>query len=231
MRPDMHKIIVERPRWGSALPNHKTALRFSSAKIRLAVDAAEDYDSGPRRASSARRDKELNENLAPLSRYLMSQIGRPWRKVYGEIRQSIDARSATGLHVLQHLEGYVTVHTALENGVVVGAEGWNNGRPVSGLYVHPASGLLRFSKDKPWWHTRRIEERELNLVRVNANVEYEKIDGHWYRMEYGTSVSSDGASMRVLILKRQCDRKTIRRIEGGEMGRTIGKDSRYAAGR
>jgi hypothetical protein len=223
MRSDMHKVIVERPRLGSALPSQKTALRFSSTKIGAAVDAAEDYDSGPRRASSARRDKGLNENLAPLRRYLMGQIGRPWRKIYGEIRQSIDARSAIGLHVLQHLEDFVTVHTALENGVVVGARRWSRNGPVSGLYVHPMSGLLRFSKYKPSWFTPELAEREPNFVRVNANLEYEKIDGYWYRMEYGLSVSSDGAAVRVLTLKRQCDRKTIRRIECGEMGRVVGK--------
>ena len=227
----MHKVIVERPRSGSALPSVKTALRFSSSKIGAAVDAAEDYDSGPKRASSARRDKELNENLAPLRRYLMGQIGRPWRKVYGEIRQSIDARSAIGLHVLQHLEDFVSVHTTLEDGVVVSARRWCGRGPVSGLYVHPVSGLLRFSKYKPSWFTRGHDERELNLVRVAANLEYAKIDGHWYRIEYEMSVSNDGASTRVPTLKRQCDRKTIRRIEGGEMGRVIAKDSRYAAGR
>jgi hypothetical protein len=223
MRSDMHKVIVESPRSGSALPSIRTALRFSSTKIVAAVDAAEDFDSGPRRASSARRDKELNENLAPLRRYLMGQIGRPWRKVYGEIRQSIDARSAIGLHVLQHLEDFVSLHTALEDGVVVCARRWCRRGPVSGLYVHPVSGLLRFSKYKPSLLTPRSDDPEPNFVRVNANVEYEKIDGYWYRMEYEMSVSSEGASMRVLILKRQCDRKTIRRIEGGEMGRVIGK--------
>jgi hypothetical protein len=177
MRSDMHKVIVERPRLGSALPSQKTALRFSSAKIGAAVHAAEDYDSGPRRASSARRGKGLNENLAPLRRYLMGQIGRPWRKVYGEIRQSIDARSAIGLHVLQHLEDFVSVHTALENGAVVDAGRWYRYGPVSGLYVHPVSGLLRFSKYKPPRYNPWPEEREPNLVRVNADLQYEKSTG------------------------------------------------------
>jgi hypothetical protein len=45
-------------------------------------------------------------------------------------------------------------------------------------------------------------------------------------MEYEMSVSSDGASVRVLTLKRQCDRKIIRRIENGEMGRLVGNEPR-----
>src|SRR5438309_9686382 len=31
-------------------------------------------------------EKWLNENLAPLRRYLESNVGRPWSKVYAEIR-------------------------------------------------------------------------------------------------------------------------------------------------
>src|SRR5579863_7981919 len=107
MRSDMHKVIVERPRLLRARwENKKTALRLTKQQSAQAMDAADDYDSGPRRAPSRRHEKWLNENLAPLRRYLMRQVGRPWDKVYGEIRKTIDTRSAAGLHVLQHLEGY-----------------------------------------------------------------------------------------------------------------------------
>jgi len=214
MRSDMQKIIVERPRRGSSLPSKKTALRLSPAKIRAALEDVEDFDSGPKRAASARHQKWLNENLAPLRRYLMGQVGRPWRKVYGEIRQAIDTRSAIGLHVLQHVPDFVSVHTRMENGLIF-ETGWcYRQRPVSGLYVHPVTGLLRYAKRA----TPAASEPEPNLVRVNSNVEYEKIGGYWYRMEYETAVSDEGASIRVLVLKRQCDRRTTQRIESGDFG-------------
>ncbi|HUJ49968.1 MAG TPA: hypothetical protein VLW25_07200 [Bryobacteraceae bacterium] len=221
----MHKVIVERPRLLRARwENKKTALRLTKQQSAQAMDAAEDYDSGPRRASSRRHEKWLNENLAPLRRYLMRQVGRPWDKVYGEIRQTIDTRSAIGLHVLQHLEDYVATDAFLEDGVVCEWR-WRGGAvPVDGLYVHPKTGLLRFAK-------RRKTPRQappLDTVRVSQTVQYRKIDGLWFRMEYRRAepdelVPADhgklvraaelGRSSLVLVRKQQCDRKTIRQIE------------------
>src|SRR5262245_20037141 len=99
MRSDMQKIIVERPRLGSSRPNRKNGGRLLAGQIGSALAAPEDYDSGPARASSRRHEKWLNENLQPLYRYLRGQIGRPWDKVYSEIRRNLDTRSALGLHV------------------------------------------------------------------------------------------------------------------------------------
>jgi hypothetical protein len=107
MREDMQKLIVERPRLGSARTNYKSGKRLGPSEIRVALAENEDYDSGPRRASSSRRNKWLNENLAPLRRYLHSQIGRPWNKVFSEIRQNLDTRSAIGLHAMQHLYQFI----------------------------------------------------------------------------------------------------------------------------
>lgn len=169
MRSDMHKVIVERPRFLRARwENKKTALRLTNQQSAQAADAPEDYDSGPRRASSRRHEKWLNENLAPLRRYLMRQAGRPWDKVYGEIRKTIDTRSAIGLHVLQHLEDYVATDTFIQDGVVSEWR-WRGGAvPVSGLYVHPKSGLLRLAR-----HRKTLRELPpLEIVRVSETVQY-----------------------------------------------------------
>ncbi len=229
MRSDMHKVIVERPRLLRARwENKKTALRLTKQQSAQAMDAAEDYDSGPRRASSRRHEKWLNENLAPLRRYLMRQVGRPWDKVYGEIRQTIDTRSAIGLHVLQHLEDYVATDAFLEDGVVCEWRWRGGAMPVDGLYVHPKTGLLRFAKRRK---TPR-QQPPLETVRVNDTVQYQKIDGLWFCMEYrpaapdelvpgyhGKLVRASELGYRALVLarKQQCDRKTIRRIESGDM--------------
>lgn len=230
MRSDMHKVIVERPRLLRARwKNKKTALRLTNQQSAQAMDASEDYDGGPRRASSRRHEKWLNENLAPLRRYLMRQVGRPWDKVYGEIRKTIDTRSAIGLHVLQHLEDYVTTDAFLQDGVVCEWRWRCGAMSVSGLYVHPKTGLLRFAK------RRKTPRQELprETVRVNDTVRYQKIDGLWFRMEYRPAAPDElvpgyqgklvraaelGHPALLLARKRQCDGKTIRRIEGGEAG-------------
>jgi hypothetical protein len=149
MRSDMHKVIVERPRvLRSKWKNRKTALRLSESQRAQAMVEAEDYDGGPTRASSARHEKDLNENLAPLRRYLLRQAGRPWDKVYSEICRTIDTRAAIGLHVLQHLEGFIARNTFLENGRVYERRR-NHATEVRGLYVHPVTGIIRVAKRRP----------------------------------------------------------------------------------
>jgi hypothetical protein len=73
MREDMYKVIVERPRRGKE--GDATAARLR-----------EDFD-GPMRLGmrAGYGYRSLNENLAPLRRYLHAQIGRPWDKVFSEI--------------------------------------------------------------------------------------------------------------------------------------------------
>jgi hypothetical protein len=216
MRSDMHKVIVERPRFlRRPWQNKKTALRLSTPKVLQAVDEGEDYDSGPSRASSARHEKWLNENLAPLCRYLESQVGRPWDKVYGEIRKGIDTRSAIGLHVLQHVGDFVAVHTMLRDGVVY-KRSWNCWAEVDGMYVHPVTGILRRTPRRA--RQRFIRAREdVNCVRITGTVYYEKINGLWFYVEVEPRITA-GRQTFVIIEKRQCGGKLIRRIEAGEFG-------------
>ena len=150
MRPDMAKVIVERPRWGSRLRNRKSRLRLRAGELagELAWDLpAWDLDVELQSTAVKRQDKSLNENLAPLRRYLERQVGRPWDKVYSEIRANLDARKATDLHILQHLEGYVEVNCIHEGDVILTMHAGMLAC-VRDLYVHPKTGLLRKVKRK-----------------------------------------------------------------------------------
>jgi hypothetical protein len=51
--------------------------------------------------------KGLNENLAPLRRFLVSRVGRSWDTVYSEIRTRLSPRNTIDMHVWQHLFDYV----------------------------------------------------------------------------------------------------------------------------
>jgi len=53
--------------------------------------------------------KVLNENLAPLRRYLERQVGRKWDKVYAEISAQLRPTSAVQQHVRDHLHDFVAV--------------------------------------------------------------------------------------------------------------------------
>ena len=84
MRKDMAKVLVERPRLidstehrGRKLPDE---LLPKSLGVRRAVREAGGY-------------KQLNENLAPLRRYLERQVGRPWNKVFSDIAANLKSTS------------------------------------------------------------------------------------------------------------------------------------------
>jgi len=224
MRSDMHKVIVERPRMlRSAWRSRKTALHLDTVRSSQAHDAGEDYDSGPGRAACSRYQKHLNENLAPLKRYLRAQVGRPWDKVYSEIRTGIPC-SAVGLHVLQHVGDFVAIDTYLEDGVVrERSYGWF--RPVRGLYVHPVTKLLRVAKTKEArtsWRSPQAYEQEPDFLPIARREAYEKIAGLWYFTQFRGSQPSEPGPF-VLLSKKQCDRKTVRKIESGELGPVINK--------
>lgn len=141
MREDMFKVIVERPRWGSRHAP-KTKLRYDKAPGRKRA-------TGRRMAlESSGWTKHLNENLAPLKRYLGKQVGRPWDKVYSEISQHLDTGSTVKQHVRDHLTDFILTNvTVARDGSFMASNHW--GRPMapehwwSELYVDPNDGLIK----------------------------------------------------------------------------------------
>ena len=97
MRPDMQHLLVERGHAGTGYTRHQP--KGWSARCRFRT---EDDDQRESFINPWRRP-QFSENLAPLRRYLAAQVGRPWAKVYSEIRSHVDADSAVQYHILQHL--------------------------------------------------------------------------------------------------------------------------------
>jgi hypothetical protein len=99
--------------------------------------------------SSARRRqysnwKDFSDVLGPLRRYLRKQVGRPWDKIWCEITQTLDSRSLTGQHIFDHISWEVEQHAWVGNdGRVYRNRQWGSVEPVSGLYIHPMTRLLR----------------------------------------------------------------------------------------
>ena len=83
MRSDMFKVIVERPRWGAS--------HASSPKLKRTKDRTLKHIGHKRHAfENAPYTKSLNENLAPLVRFLRSRRGQPWDSVFSEICERLD---------------------------------------------------------------------------------------------------------------------------------------------
>jgi len=151
MRPDMFHLLVERPRLripkrnGSHYPRGSLKGRFEH-----------DIEDAPTKLGMRfpHATKWLNENLAPLRRFLRAQLGRPWSKVRSEIRAVVDARSAVKLHILEHLDDFVVEHVEMVAGVPH-YQHWGRLMPIvqrwrgMPMWVHPRTGLLRVAPPNP----------------------------------------------------------------------------------
>jgi hypothetical protein len=176
MRDDMAKVIVERPR----IP------AFNSRKGRSRPLDDLPQHEGMRRHHLLNGDgKTLNENLKPLRRFLESQVGRSWDKVYAEIAAHLRVDNAVQQHVRDHLRNFVAITPRRV------AAGWRH-RPETHLwyqilYVDPATGLLRRTDQLPEEKARqrRVRQRRPEpptRIALTATSEFRLVDGFWYEV-------------------------------------------------
>ena len=186
MRPDMKKVVVERPRWGSRQSNHK----FSA---RLKYVPGHDYEEQPKKVYGFEShavdrgnkyfEKEFTDVLGPLKRFLRKNVGRPWDKVYSELCCGLDRRKATGLHIFQHVENFVETSCRLVEGKPLC---YSDDCPVRWFYVHPRTGLLCEAPDRSGARERKRAAalaEEVILLRLNDETGYRKHQGIWYRVK------------------------------------------------
>ena len=146
MRADMFKVIVERPRWGAS--------HASSVKLKKDRNPDRKVIGLKRHAlENAPYCKSLNENLAPLVRFIRKQVGRPWDDVFSEICAHLDTGSTVKMHVRTHLKDFILINISrgrngelISNGHVL--EPGQRYRWWCELYVDPDDGLL---KDRAWF--------------------------------------------------------------------------------
>jgi hypothetical protein len=227
MRSDMHKIVVERERGGGTEKNRKWGKRLPYAP-------ESDYDEEIRFASSARRRqygwecKWLSDVLRPLQGYLRKNLGRPWDKVYGELRQGLDVRKVTGMHIFDHVKGMVATDCYVdEKGAV---RHLVKDREVTGFFVHLKSGLLRCVA-RPSRRQRKkndLQAQQINEIRLDRNTSYRSLEGQWYRVKHQfvrlgpwgqlsdvwdvalrQNVALHQGENRIAVAKRQCSREEI----------------------
>lgn len=143
MRRDMFEVIIERPRWGH---------RGMKRKGRRGERTERAFDRTPKTLGMGRegRTKALNENLAPLKRFLRKQVGRPWNAVRSEMSAVLSMSSAVQKHVLDHVRQFVEENPVMIDGVPhypIASDGkyWPLGRwgRAWRFYVCPRTGLLR----------------------------------------------------------------------------------------
>lgn len=151
MRSDMFKVIVERPRWGAG---HAPA-------VKLKKDRSPIKQIGLKRHARERAayTKSLNENLAPLVRFIERRVGRRWDAVFSEICASLDTGSTVKMHVREHLGDIVLFGISygrhgelLHDGRVIRPDRLH--RRLREFYVDPDDRVL---KDRVWfWRDRGV---------------------------------------------------------------------------
>jgi hypothetical protein len=188
MRKDMAKVIVERPRGGHA----DGYVRGGRTRVIL------DDDGEPLRAREPARTREvrtkgLNENLSPLKRYLASQVGRPWNKVYSEISVHLRPSSTVQQHVRDHLDDFVATKTRMVDGRVFTHRRFSAVIPVDEdgclFYVHPRTGLLKRNEKRRSYVQRRKQdaakaaaERAARMRELDGAKQAHCFDGVWWEI-------------------------------------------------
>ena len=185
MRDDMSEVIIERPR-------HASRARFPR-KLRRRDAVATRHD--PERlgfvAGIGLTDKSLNENLAPLRRYLERQVNRPWDKVWSEICAKLKPSSTVQQHVRDHIDDFVAIKTFMKDGVVwIGDAFLTTPQPLKGsrlrLYVDPRSGLLRRNEHfqtLKQYYAAKVRERAQRMREVSPTVQIHRFGKHgWWEV-------------------------------------------------
>lgn len=106
MRPDMHEVVIERPRGGAG---------WERRGRRYDWRCDDDEALGKRESTSRRRGgtKYLRDLLSPLRRFLEGAVGRPWDDVYRELRAGLSPDSLLHMHILEHVEWMLGDHGRL----------------------------------------------------------------------------------------------------------------------
>ncbi len=190
MRGDMPKLLVERPRRGGSgerLRRNKTAREDNVALSKVGLKRDAQLRGG---------FKSLNENLAPLKRYLEGQVDRPWAKVWSEICENLKPSNTVQQHVRDHIPDFVAIKTSWRAGEIWVHE---RGAPVrlkdshTRLFVDPKSGLLCRNKHWRSWRAARnaraaaqAKALEARMRIVSEKVQLHLVADCWWEVTLAT---------------------------------------------
>ncbi|MCF6221345.1 MAG: hypothetical protein L3J65_09550 [Robiginitomaculum sp.] len=190
MREDMFKVIVERPRRGRSWAT-KSKLRYDKCEDRKRV-------SGHRLVTEHSGNvKHLNENLAPLKRYLHKQLGRRWDDVFSDICQRLDTGSTVKMHVREHLDDFILRKVRCgKDGVLMASDSGRGEQKIVDcwveLYVDPHDNVIKLTRNlcrksgvlfarNRWKSTaRKREDPNQPIVRAAALVWHVQLSSIWY---------------------------------------------------
>lgn len=174
-RKNLSRTVIE----GGRYHRNSWARRQSHGDERAATRAWLDRVSGDGEVADElavpprpRVHKEFHDKLGPAKRWLTAQVGRPWNKVYAELRTEFDSRTVAGAHVVNdHMLGWV------DRGAP--SRAWEHDRD----FVVDAHGILRKAAfHGASWSRLRKEAAAFAQGRLAANTYM----GWWWLRHVGT---------------------------------------------
>jgi hypothetical protein len=209
----MHKVVTERPRRGHSNPSRKWGGRVPE------VYEGQTFISSARRRQYGWNSKEFSDFLSPLRRYLRGQVGRPWDKVYSEIRKAVP-NGMHGDHIWLHIKTEVEINCFERDGRIFARPRYFPREvEVSGLYVHPRTLLLCY-KETP---VKPLKKRTsyVHRIHIAENEEYRRINGLWYYQKF-TRLDVSGPPVLQLVQKKQLNRRELRELANAHPEITVG---------
>lgn len=196
MRPDMSRLITECYRDGSG-----SATPYRTHRRQMNQHQTVDPEDMPKReairkwAKLSGNYKEFGEQLNPLKRFILSQVGRPWNKVHSEMSAHINRNSAQQLHIWQHAVDYVETNTYIRRVGKKDQVFFNASYrfrdtvdvPIETsfalVYVCPKSGILKKVPRRSYKNRFKSENTSRRRVIVNETTQLHKIKGIWYEIQ------------------------------------------------
>ncbi|MBP0016479.1 MAG: hypothetical protein J7647_02850 [Cyanobacteria bacterium SBLK] len=185
----LDRIVIERPREGSRV-SYKKVTGYKKALRRITKEASEDgflksFILKPKYWKS----RYFTDHLSPLIRWLRSQVGQSWDRVYGELCYRLDTSTLSGQHILSHVWDIVERDAIIIDGIPYCKTAYNgqlrrldlgHWRWRENLYIHPETGILCLAK-KP---SRKTKKKRDDRVECDRDRQYRKIDGIWYLISF-----------------------------------------------
>jgi hypothetical protein len=143
---------------------------------------------------------------------LMTHVGQPWNDVYAKLRRMLDPRNSQDQQQLDGLKWKVEQHCEIVDGVVYqSASYYGRAHKVSGLYVHPETGILGYVERKE----RQRRRKPIEAFQLDERTDYVRCEGLWYRLVY--EYHEPGEVRRVyrfddLNPERAADLRILRRL-------------------
>ena len=189
MQHDEPKSFAAGPR--SQVPSSRP---ISSPTITVRPPAPDEETPSQRSAISERGQKQLNDNIAVLVRFLHRNVGRPWSKVHAEISSMMSPESSAQKLMLDKVKELVATSVVMIDGKPHRPAGAGSSafQPLRGakwdsLYVCPHTGLLRSVEQEP-------QRRQNPDVRPAGPLsQFRRINGVWYYVELAFVPSLVGA--------------------------------------